>query len=159
MIHINLICLGKLKEQYWRDAEAEYLKRLGAFAKINIIELREESFDAKNNLTEIKTREAEKIKKELDKLPNSFVIVLNQNGKNFSSEQLAEKMTELTNQQINNLTFIIGGPLGLCESILKIADLKLSLSSLTFTHQMARVILWEQIYRASMIGAGRQYHY
>ena len=156
MLHINLICLGKLKENFWREAESEYLKRLSAFAKIQITELREESFDEKDSVEIIKQKEAQKI---LSALPeNSFVIVLDEHGRQFTSIQLAEKIKEV-NQQSNNLTFIIGGPLGLHSSILQKANLKLSFSAFTFTHQMIRVFLWEQIYRAQMIGAGRKYHY
>lgn len=168
MLHTNLICLGKLKENYWRQAEAEYLKRLGAFAKIKIIELKEESFGDKDNVDMIKLKESEKIFSALPE--NSFVIVLDSTGQQFTSKKLSQQLTNnLTIQQFpaqggsafdgNNLTFIIGGPLGLHESILKIAQLKLSLSTLTFTHQMARVILWEQLYRAFMIASGRKYHY
>ncbi|MFA7654233.1 MAG: 23S rRNA (pseudouridine(1915)-N(3))-methyltransferase RlmH [Candidatus Magasanikbacteria bacterium] len=158
MLHINLICLGKLKESYWREAEAEYLKRLGAFAKIKIIELKEESFDEKDTPEKIKAKEAEKILKSVPE--NSYIIILDSKGKNFSSEQLAGQLaSNLTIQQFNSLTVIIGGPLGLHESIIKIANLKLSLSSLTFTHQMARIILWEQLYRSFMISTGRKYHY
>jgi len=158
MLHINLICLGKLKETFWREAEAEYLKRLGVFAKIKITELREESFGEKDNPETIKQKEAEKILKSTPE--NSYIVILDSKGKNFSSEQLSQQLTNnITIQQFNNLTFIIGGPLGLHDSILKIAHLKLSLSSFTFTHQMARVILWEQLYRAFMISTGRKYHY
>ena len=166
MLHINLVCLGKLKESYWREAETEYLKRLGAFAKIKIIELKEESFDEKDNPDKVKAKDAAKILKSIPE--NSFVVVLDSKGKNFSSEQLSQQLLGYqpasvayyaTSARQSNITFIIGGPLGLHESILPIAQLKLSLSSLTFTHQMARVILWEQPYRAFMIGAGRNYHY
>ena len=159
MLHLNLICLGKLKEKYWQSAEAEYLKRLGGFAKINLSELKEESFSGSEPTELIKTKEAEKIKKELEKFPNTYIVVLHGAGKTFTSEELAHQIDELANRQISDLTFIIGGPLGLHEDILKLADLKLSLSSLTFTHQLARVVLWEQLYRAAMINSGRTYHY
>ncbi len=159
MLHINLISLGKLKEKHWQSAEAEYLKRLGAWAKINIVELKEESFTEKDPLEFVKQKEAAKIKDALSKISDSYVIVLDEHGKQFSSVNFAKKINELTNQQINNLTFIIGGPLGLDESVLKIANLKLSLSDMTFTHQMARVFLWEQVYRSMTISLGKKYHY
>ncbi|MBI2037462.1 MAG: 23S rRNA (pseudouridine(1915)-N(3))-methyltransferase RlmH [Candidatus Magasanikbacteria bacterium] len=159
MLHIDLIVLGKLKEAFWQEAEAEYLKRLKPWAKIIIHQLREESFSEKDNIENIKQKEAEKILAALDKIKDAHVIALDEHGKNFSSIDFAKQINQLTNQQINNLTFIIGGPLGLHESILKLAKLKLSLSSMTFTHQMARVFLWEQIYRAMMINTGRNYHY
>lgn len=159
MLHINIICLGKLKEKYWREAAAEYLKRLSPFAKVEIKELKEESFGEKNDPATVKQNEALKIKSALVGHADDFIIVLDEHGKQFSSVQLAEEINRFSNQQINSLTIIIGGPLGLDESILKIADLKLSLSAFTFTHQMARVFLLEQIYRAMMIANGRKYHY
>ncbi len=161
MIHINLIVLGKLKEIFWQEAEAEYLKRLQPWAKITIHELREESFSEKNNPEQIKQKEAEKILDQLKKfsLEQSHLIVLDEHGKQFSSINFSRQLDQLSSQQTNDFTFIIGGPLGLDQSILKLAKLKLSLSSMTFTHQMARVFLWEQIYRAMMINNGRNYHY
>ncbi len=159
MLHLNLIVLGKLKEKYWQEAEAEYLKRLQTWAKITIYELREESFSDKDKPESIKQKEAEKIIATLNKIKDNFVIVLDEHGKSFSSTQFANQLNQLSNQQFNSFTFIVGGPLGLDESILKLANLKLSLSSMTFTHQMARVFLWEQIYRAMTINNGRNYHY
>jgi len=151
---INIITLGKLKEKYWQDAEQEYLKRLSVFAKINIIELKEEKFDDKSNHEVIKEKEAEKILKAIPK--NSYVIVLDKEGKQFSSEELSQKITI---QQFDNLTMIIGGPLGIHESIKSIAKESWSFSKLTFTHQMMRVILLEQIYRSFMISEDRKYHW
>ena len=153
MMHIDLICLGKLKEKFWREAETEYLKRLSAFAKINIHELKEESFSEKDSAEIIKKKEAEKILSVLKK-QDGLIIVLDEHEKQFSSIAFAGQI-----KPAGKLTFIIGGPLGLDESILKTANLKLSLSSMTFTHQMARVFLWEQIYRAMMINNNRKYHY
>lgn len=157
MLHINLIVLGKLKENYWQAAEAEYLKRLSSWAKIVIHELKEESFSEKDTPEIIKQKEAAKINSALAKIKDAHVIVLDEHGQNFSSKQFANHFNHL--QQFHHLVFIIGGPLGLHESILKKANLKLSLSSLTFTHQMARVFLLEQIYRVSAINSGKKYHY
>jgi 23S rRNA (pseudouridine1915-N3)-methyltransferase len=161
MFHINLIVLGKLKEKFWQEAEAEYLKRLQAWAKIAIHELREESFSEKDSPEHIKQKEAEKISAQLKKLSleQSYIVVLDEHGKQFSSLDFAKHINQSSNQQINNFTFIIGGPLGLDQSILKLASLKLSLSSMTFTHQMARIFLLEQIYRAMTINNRRNYHY
>jgi 23S rRNA (pseudouridine1915-N3)-methyltransferase len=157
-MNINLIVLGKLKENYWKDAEAEYLKRLQPWAKIVIHEIKEESFSEKDKPEIIKKKEAEKIKAVLKKINDAYIIALDEHGKSFSSVQFAEQFKNLAGQQ-NNIVLIIGGPLGLDESVLNLAKLKLSLSSMTFTHQMARVILLEQIYRASMINQNRKYHY
>ncbi len=157
MLHINIISVGKLKESYWRDAEAEYLKRLSAWVKINIIELKEESFSPKDNFDIVKAKEAEKITSVLPK--NSFLVILTPEGKQFESAQLADQLQQLSNNQINQITLVIGGPLGLDKSILKLADLQLSLSPLTFTHQMTRIILLEQIYRSFTILNNKKYNY
>lgn len=159
MLNIHIICLGKLKEEYWRDAESEYLKRLQAFAKVQIVELKEESFDEKNPVQVVKEKEAQKIKDALGKIKSDFVAVLDEHGKQFSSVDFSKKIFDLALAGNSSFTFVIGGPLGLDESVLKMANLKLSFSSFTFTHQMIRVFLLEQIYRAAMIDGGRQYHY
>lgn len=159
MLNITLITLGKLKEKYWRDAEAEYLKRLKPYAKITIRELKEESFSEKDKPETIKKKEAEKIARALDSLKNNFIIILDEHGQESPSFDFARNFDNAMSKQSGNAVFIIGGPLGLDESILKLANLKLSLSKMTFTHQMARVFLLEQIYRAMMIKQGKKYHY
>jgi 23S rRNA (pseudouridine1915-N3)-methyltransferase len=153
---IRLITLGKLKEAYFRDADAEYRKRLRPFAKLDIVELREEPFSEKNSGENIKKREAEKIQKHLSK--NDFIAALDSHGKTCTSEEFAKYLSSWTSQH-QTLTFLIGGPLGLDQTILKQANITLSLSSLTFTHQFARIVLLEQLYRAYMITANRKYHY
>ena len=159
MINIHLIVLGKLKESYWKEAEAEYLKRLKPYARLTIHELKEESFDDKSNTELIKEKAMEKIKDRLSKIKNGFSIALDEHGKQLSSPEFVNTFNNNeTMEQRNNLTFIIGGPLGLHASILKSANLVLSLSKMTFTHQMARVFLLEQIYRAMMIKEGRKCH-
>lgn len=158
MINITIITLGKLKEKYWMDAEAEYIKRLSPYAKVNFIELKEEGFDEKTNPEIIKKKEAEKLIKNLEK-KEGYIIALDSTGKQFTSLQLAGHFENVTMKQFNNLIFVIGGPLGLDISILELADFKLSLSNLTFTHQMVRTILLEQIYRSVMIINNRNYHY
>lgn len=159
MLHINIITLGKLKEEYWRMAEAEYLKRLKPYAKVSVVELKEESFDEKSNPEVVKKKEAEKISDRLSVIGDQYIIALDEHGKQFSSTELSKQFNNETMKQWNNITFIIGGPLGLDESIIKKANLLLSISKLTFTHQMARVILLEQIYRGMMIANNRRYHY
>lgn len=159
MLHINIITVGKLKEAYWREAAEEYTKRLRPFAKIEIVEIKEETFDEKSNPEIIKAREAEKILAALNKIPDAFVIALDQTGKTFSSEAFSKELTQITMRSGANLAFIIGGPLGLNEKTKKLARLTCSFSALTFTHQMVRVILLEQLYRAMMIAQNRPYHY
>lgn len=155
MTRLNLVCLGKLKESYWREAEAEYLKRLQPWAKIEIKELKEESFNEKDRPETVKKKEAEKILAALPK--GGAIVALDESGKKMDSVSLAKTIEQYNNQ--GHINIIIGGPLGLDESILARADLVLSLSPLTFTHQLARVVLWEQIYRALMISKGKKYHY
>jgi len=154
MPHINIITLGKLKEKYWRDAEAEYLKRLSPYYKINIHEIREESFDEKSDKEKIKLTETEKILTVLKKIKAENVIILDQRGKKYSSVEFSTFI-----MPIPNLVFVIGGPLGLHQTILTQAKHKISFSDLTFTHQMIRVFLLEQIYRAKTISLGKKYHY
>lgn len=155
-MNIRIITLGKLKESYWREAEQEYLKRLSAFSKIEIIELKEESFSEKDLPEQIKLKEAEKILKILTK--DDFVITLDEHGSSYSSLEFSSKLNSWIVAN-SNLTFIIGGPLGLDASILSRANAKLSLSKMTFTHQMIRTFLLEQIYRGFMIVNKRKYHY
>lgn len=154
MPHINIITLGRLKEKFWREAEAEYLKRLSPYYQINIHEIREESFDEKSNKEKIKLTEAEKILTTLEKLKTENIIILDEHGKRFSSTAFSEFISPLT-----NITFVIGGPLGLHQKILEKIKYKISFSDMTFTHQMIRVFLLEQIYRATTIKTGKKYHY
>lgn len=159
MIHITILTLGKLKESFWRDAESEYVKRLSAFVKLTIIELKEESFSTKDNPATIKQKEALKITAELAKLSAPYIVALDEHGKTLNSMAFAKHITTATTEHSNNLVFIIGGPLGLDPSIAKLSSFTLSLSSLTFTHQMVRIFLLEQVYRAMMIQQNRPYHY
>jgi 23S rRNA (pseudouridine1915-N3)-methyltransferase len=157
MIRINIILLGKLKENHWREAEAEYLKRLSAFAKINIVELKEESFTDKDPSDVTKKKEAEKILAAMEKTGETFFVALEEKGKQFSSPDFSKQIIKWTESR--SITFIIGGPLGLDPEVINKVNATLSLSPLTFTHQMTRVILLEQIYRAMMIAGNRKYHY
>jgi 23S rRNA (pseudouridine1915-N3)-methyltransferase len=156
MMRITIISIGKLKESYWKEAEGEYLKRLSAFAKVEIIEHKEIGFSEKDVTESIKEKEAEII---LNSIPSSsYVLALDPNGKNVTSIELSKNVVSLE-QNHSHLTFIIGGPLGLHESVFKKTNQKVSLSPLTFTHQMTRVILLEQLYRTYMIKSGKSYHH
>ncbi len=158
MITAHLVVLGKLKESYWQDAAAEYVKRLKPFANIIIHELKEESFKENDPPEMVKKKEAERIQAELAKIKDSYIFALDERGAQFSSIDFSKKLSSLTHSS-SSFTFIIGGPLGLDRSITKQAHETLSFSSLTFTHQMIRVILLEQLYRAMMIVQNRKYHY
>lgn len=161
MLKLNIIVIGKLKEAYWRDAEQEYRKRLTPFVELTVTELKEEPFTNKDNPEHIKKKEAEKIRAQLDdssRSTPSYIIALSHEGVAFSSPKLAGKLEQLFISH-GSITICIGGPLGLADDIKQRADLVVSLSPLTFTHQMARVILLEQLYRAMTIIKKRPYHY
>lgn len=158
MFHIHIITLGKLKETYWQEAEKEYIKRLQPFLRLSIHELKEESFSDKDKPEIIKAREAEKIKKVLGSYPDAYVIALDEEGKNFDSIHFSSFL-EQQKMNTSEFVFIIGGPLGLDRTLRQLAKATISFSKMTFTHQMMRIILLEQLYRSQMIAAGRKYHY
>ena len=157
-MNMALICMGKLKEKYWRDAAAEYEKRLSRFGKWETIELPdlpEPSNSSPAIEEQIKKKEGEAI---LGKLRDSDVVVcLCIDGKQMDSVQLSKKLTELIDTG-RRVVFIIGGSLGLSDDVVRRAQLKLSFSPMTFPHQLARIMLLEQTYRALKIAAGERYH-
>ena len=145
---INLVTIGKLKEKFLVEGVEEYLRRIKNFAKVDVREI-----------SECRTVDEEG-KKLLAQVPrDSFLIVLDVAGVEFSSEQLAEKISALTLRGVSDITFLIGGAFGLSDEVRKAANFRLSLSQMTFTHQMARLIIVEQIYRAFKINRGEPYHY
>ncbi len=155
---ITIISVGKIKEKYLVEAIKEYAKRLSAYTKLDFIEVNDEK--APDNLSEkeielIKDKEGEKI---LSKLPDGYTICLAIEGKQLSSIELAEEMTKIMTYHSSNITFIIGGSLGLSQQVLKKADLLLSFSKMTFPHQIMKFILLEQIYRAFRINNNEPYH-
>ncbi len=156
---IKIICVGKLKEKYLKDGIEEYIKRLGRFATIEIVELLDEKIpdNASNAECEkIKSAEGEKI---LSKIANNeYVVSLCVEGKILSSEQLAQKIADVTIKGTSTIDFVIGGSLGLCDKVKARSDFRLSFSLMTFPHQLMRLILCEQIYRAFKINANEQYH-
>ncbi len=148
-MNITILCVGKLKEKYWQDAAAEYVKRLSRFCKLDIKELAESKTDSS----------AEESAEIVAKIPKgAYVIALDVGGKRLSSEGLAEKIDALATGGISHICFIIGGSNGFDDSVRAAADLRLSFSDFTFPHQLMRVILLEQIYRAFKINAGEKYH-
>ena len=157
-MNINIVAVGSIKEKFFKDAVSEYAKRLSRYVKLNIIEVKDEKTPAMASALEeekIKEVEAERI---LSKLPNSYVVALTIDGKKYSSEELAKRMEKYDILSKGNLSFIIGGSLGLHKSIIDRADEKLSFSEMTFPHQLMRVILLEQIYRAYRIRNNEPYH-
>lgn len=158
MIKVTVIALGKLKEKYLRDAVDEYAKRLSRYCKLDIVELNPVNLPEKPSQSEINTaleKEAEIIKKRIPE--NSIVTALCVEGKSLSSEQFAD-FTDTNTASGKNMTFIIGSSYGLSDTVKQIAHLKLSLSKMTFPHQLFRTMLLEQIYRAFKINEGSTYH-
>lgn len=158
-MNINIIAVGKIKEKYIQDGIDEFKKRLTRYCNLNIIEVKDEK--APENLSNkemelIKDREGEAI---LSKIPdNSYIISLEIGGKNISSEDLAGKMEGLMVDGVNDISFIIGGSLGLSEKVTSKSNFKLSFSRMTFPHQIMRFILLEQIYRGFRIIKNEPYH-
>lgn len=156
---ITVVCVGKVKEGFYRDALAEYGKRLGKYCRLEIVEVSDEKTpDGAGPLLEeqIKEREGRRI---LEKLrEDAFVCTLEIGGKKLSSEGFARWMENLTVGGTSHVTFVIGGSLGLHESVSRRSDFSLSFSDMTFPHQLMRVILTEQVYRAFRIIHGEPYH-
>ena len=158
-MNITVIALGKLKEKYLRDAIDEYAKRISAYGKLDVVELNPVRLSDSPSRTEIDnalTKEADEIKK---KIPNgSYVFSLCVEGKEKSSEQLAQTFKDITLNGKSNIVFIIGSSFGLSPEIKKLSDCRLSFSPMTFPHQLMRVMLLEQIYRAFQINNNGKYH-
>ncbi len=158
-MNITVICIGKLKEKYWTAAIDEYSKRLKGYCSLDIIELKEARLPDKAGPAEelaVKEAEGEEILKKIK--DNQYVITLEVKGKMLSSEKLAEKIETLAIDGQSNVVFVIGGSLGLSAAVSKRANFKLSFSEMTFPHQMMRVILLEQVYRAFKINRNEAYH-
>lgn len=157
-MNINIISVGKIKEKYFTAAIDEYAKRLSRFVKLNITEVPDEKIPDNASGKEmelVKEKEGAKI---LAKLPqNSFVVTLCIEGKELSSEELAEKISDIS-MTSSNITFIIGGSLGLADAVKCKSNLRLSFGRMTLPHQLMRVVLLEQIYRAFKINNNESYH-
>lgn len=158
-MNIKIICVGKLKEKYWKQGIAEYSKRLGKFCKFEIVEVPDEKAPEKLSETQmenVKKTEGERI---LGKIKDrDYVYALAILGKERTSEEFASEIENLTTYGRSNLAFVIGGSLGLSEDVLKRADSQISFGRFTMPHQMMRLVLTEQIYRAFMINSGSPYH-
>ena len=158
-MRITLVTVGKIKEKYLRDAVAEYVKRLGKYCKLEIIEVADEKTQERASETEemaVRSKEGERILKHVKE--DAYVITLEIQGKQISSEELADKIEGLGVQGKSHVVFIIGGSIGLGMEVMKRSDYALSFSRMTFPHQLMRVILLEQIYRGFRIFNGEPYH-
>ena len=158
-MRITLVTVGKIKEKYLRDAVAEYVKRLGKYCKLEIIEVADEKTQERASETEemaVRSKEGERILKHVKE--DAYVITLEIQGNQISSEELADKIEGLGVQGKSHVVFIIGGSIGLGMEVMKRSDYALSFSRMTFPHQLMRVILLEQIYRSFRIIQGAPYH-
>ncbi|MEG1705183.1 MAG: 23S rRNA (pseudouridine(1915)-N(3))-methyltransferase RlmH [Clostridia bacterium] len=161
-MNIQIICIGKMKEKSATTLCQEYLKRISKYAKISITELQDEKFDkilSKNDIEKIKNIECEKILEKISKITNPYVISLDLTGNTYTSEKFSKNISNIATYSSSNLVFIIGGSLGLNEKILKNSNDKMSFSTLTFPHQLIRIFLLEQIFRAFKISNNEIYHH
>ncbi len=157
MIHINIVCVGKIKESYLKEAILEYSKRLSKYCKLSFVEIDDEQIP--NNLN---TKISENIKeiegnKILSNIKNSYVIALDLKGKQYSSEDFSTKLENIALLN-SNITFIIGGSLGLSQEVLQKSNELICFSKMTFPHQLIRVFLLEQLFRAFKIQNNETYH-
>ena len=158
MLNIRIICVGKFKEKYWEAASAEYMKRLGAYCSVSVTEVREEKLPAHASRADEEKVIEKEGKSILEKTAaGDYVIALDIGGRELSSEQLAQKIAGVSFAS-STIDFIIGGSLGLSAEVKSRADMRLSFGKITLPHQLARVVLLEQIYRAFKINAGETYH-
>ena len=158
MLTINIVCIGKIKEKFFKDAIDEYSKRLSKYCKLNIVELTDEKIPEKINTNienDIKSKECTNMINHIKK--DSYIICLDLNGKEFSSEQFSKKIEDIS-MESSQITFVIGGSLGLNQEILSLANQKICFSKMTFPHHLIRVFLLEQIFRAFKISNGETYH-
>ena len=156
---ITILAVGKVKESYFRDGIAEYLKRMSKYAKMEVIEVNDEK--TPDNASEkeellIKQKEGERLLKSMKE--DAYTIVLAIDGKKLDSVSLAEKIDQLGVSGVSHIQFVIGGSLGLADEVIRKADMKLSFSDMTFPHQLMRLILCEQIYRSYRIIHNQPYH-
>ena len=159
MQRVTVLCVGKLKERFYTDAAAEYVKRLQRYCKLDVVELPECRLPEEPSPAEIRRAlqtEGSAIRERLPK--GGAVVALCIEGKPCSSVELSRRMQELAVSRKSQLTFLIGGSVGLSEDLKRQADWRLSMSPMTFPHHLARIMLLEQIYRACQIAAGTKYH-
>ena len=160
MVSINVICVGKLKEKYLKDAVLEYSKRLSKYCNLNIIEISDEKLSNKINnsiIDEIKEKECRKILNNIKK--DSYIISLDLKGKEYSSEEFSTKIQDITIKGFSSITFIIGGTLGITNEVLNKSNELICFSKMTFPHQLIRVFLLEQLFRGFKILNNETYHW
>lgn len=159
MVNLNIICVGRLKEQYLRDASAEYIKRMQTLCKLTVTELPAEKLSENPSQKEIDRALEAEGKRIIEKIPKgAAVFAMCIEGKQRSSEELSRELDELALTGVSNAVFIIGGSFGLSDEVKAKSKHRLSMSKMTFPHQLARIMLLEQLYRAAQISMGTRYH-
>ena len=159
MLHIDIVCVGKIKENYLKDAIAEYSKRLSKYCNLNIIELNDEKLPSKLNDSlayEIKNKESNSIYNHIKK--DSYIIALDLKGKNYTSEEFSNKIQNLSITN-SHITFLIGGSLGMTDKLINKSNEQICFSKMTFPHQLIRVFLLEQLFRSFKIANNESYHH
>ena len=156
MFSLCVVAVGSLKRSYWKEAAADYLKRLSGYARLQVVEVPEVPFRDARDAARVQKHEAEHL---MARIPHgSYRIALDSGGKRFSSETFARHLAD-QGEGGRTICFLIGGPLGLSRELVQSCDLSLSLGTLTLTHQLARIVLLEQLYRATTILHNKTYHY
>ena len=155
-LKIKIIALGKIKENFLKEGIDEFLKRLTPYASVSVVELSPIEIKDENLTQKILFEEGEKILSQIK--PSDFVVTMEIQGKQFSSEEFSQKITSLADEGVNEIVFVIGSSCGIGRNVSERADLKMSMSKMTFMHQFARLILVEQIYRAFKISRNEPYH-
>ncbi len=155
-LKIKIIALGKIKEKFLKSGIDKFLKRLTPYAQINVTEINPIEIKDENLTNKVLLSEGEKILSNIK--PTDFVVTMEISGKEFSSEEFAKKIEELTNSGTQEIVFVIGSSCGIGENVSQRANLKMSMSKMTFLHEFARLILVEQLYRAFKIIKGETYH-
>lgn len=158
-MNIKIVCVGKLKEKYFKDGIAEYVKRMSRFAKVKIVQVPDEKAPEKLSPAEMEQVKEIEGKRILDKIKDKeYVYVTAIKGKERTSEAFAKELSNLTTYGHSDITFVIGGSLGISDAVNKRADDLISFGKFTMPHQLMRLVLIEQIYRAFMINSGSPYH-
>ena len=151
MITINLVCVGNLKETFWKEAEKEYLKRISRFCKFNLIEIQEKNKESTDQIT------LQKEGKEILSKCKGYIILMDREGQAYSSENFSKRIEKISLSN-SELTFVIGSSCGVSDEVKQMANEKISFGPNTFPHNLARIMLLEQIYRAFTISNGIKYH-
>lgn len=162
MINIKIICVGDYKEKYLKEMNDEYTKRLSKYCKLETIVLKDESLPSTlndSNINAVKEKEALNILAKLNSFTNPYVFVLDEKGQEFDSMSLAKNLSNVTTYGHSTIVFVIGGSLGLTDTVKKKGNALLSFSRLTFPHQMIRVFLLEQLFRCFKINNNETYHH